>query len=71
MSGGTMDYLYRKIQAAEFPQDTPERIAFAAHLHLVAEALRAIEWVDSGDLSPGAESRLIELCLRGTARPAQ
>jgi hypothetical protein len=29
--------------------DTPSRRAFVAHLRLVATAMRAIEWEDSGD----------------------
>jgi|APGre2960657404_1045060.scaffolds.fasta_scaffold640655_1 hypothetical protein len=30
-------------------RSTPARRAFVAHLRLVAEAMRAIEWEDSGD----------------------
>lgn len=45
-----------------------ERIAqlrrrFADHLELVAEAMRAIEWVDSEDSSEGAEIAAIEAVL--------
>ncbi len=39
----------------------PHRKAFGKHLHLVAEALYDIEWVDSCDKSPGDE---VESILR-------
>ncbi len=63
MSGGSMDYLYSKIEWAEFPTDTPERAAFAEHLKLVAKALHDIEWVDSCDYGPGDENAAILACL--------
>lgn len=64
MSGGSMNYLYSKVlHCADFPLDTPERIAFAAHLKLVAQALHDIEWVDSGDYGPGDENAAIRACL--------
>lgn len=66
MSGGSMDYLYCKVQQASFSKDTPERIAFAKHLQLVADALHAIEWVDSGDFGDGDESEPIRKCLGKT-----
>ena len=65
MSGGSMNYLYAKLAYAEFDENTPERIAFAKHLKLVAEALHDIEWVDSGDYGPGRENEAILKCLRG------
>lgn len=64
MSGGSMNYLYSKIlNDSEFPLDTPERIAFAAHLKLVAQALHDIEWVDSGDYGPGDENKAIRAAI--------
>ena len=36
------------------------RRAFATHLLLVSDAMRAVEWVDSGDSSEGAEVAAIE-----------
>lgn len=63
MSGGSMDYLYLKIQDASFREHTPERRAFAKHLQLVAEALHDIEWVDSCDYGQGDESAAIRKCL--------
>jgi len=64
MSGGSLNYLYSKVlHDSDFPLDTPERIAFAEHLKLVAQALHDIEWVDSGDYGPGDESAAILACL--------
>ncbi len=63
MSGGSMDYLYRRIEDAEFELNTPERIAFKQHLNLIAEACKAIEWVDSGDNSEGSENEFITKCI--------
>lgn len=66
MSGGSYDYVYRHIAAmAEVLKDasTPDRRAFASLLVDVAEALHDIEWVDSGDYSPGDENAAIERCL--------
>lgn len=63
MSGGSMDYLYSKVQSAEFRQHTPERAAFAKHLELVAKALHDIEWVDSSDYGPGRENAAIRACI--------
>jgi hypothetical protein len=37
MSGGSMNYLYSRLEYAEFTADTPERRAFAQHLKLVAK----------------------------------
>lgn len=49
MSGGSMDYLYARLQDARFHTDSPERKAFRKHIFLVAKALKSIEWNDSGD----------------------
>ena len=64
MSGGSMNYLYAKIEAdAVFDQNTSERRAFAKHLELICKALHDIEWVDSGDTSPVDENEAIRACL--------
>jgi hypothetical protein len=63
MSGGSMEYLYRRIEDAEFDLNTPERVVFKQHLNLVAKACKAIEWVDSGDNSEGSESEFIRACI--------
>lgn len=63
MSGGSMDFLYRRIKEAEFKLNSPERITFKQHLNLVAEACKAVEWVDSGDNSEGSENEFITKCI--------
>jgi hypothetical protein len=63
MSGGSMDYLYSKVEDASFRTHTPERKAFAAHLVKVANALHDIEWVDSNDYGEGDENKAIRACL--------
>lgn len=68
MSGGSMNYLYSRLEHdATFRECTPERRAFAKHLQLVAKALHDIEWVDSGDYSPGDDSEAIRACLSSGA----
>ena len=55
MSGGSYNYAYSKVQdMAEDPRvakGSPLRRAFSRHLLLVAEAMRAVEWMDSCDTS--------------------
>ena len=63
MSGGSMEYLYQKVQDANFSDDTPHRKAFRTHLEKVAKALHDIEWVDSGDYGPGRENEAIMACV--------
>lgn len=67
MSGGSMDYLcFHVTDAAESlskPIQSELRRQFAEHLKLVAEALHDIEWVDSGDKSPGDENEAIRHVL--------
>lgn len=63
MSGGSMDYLSYKVEDAEFAENTPERKAFRQHLKLVAKALHEIEWCDSGDTSPGKDTKAILKCI--------
>ena len=68
MSGGSMNYLYSKLECdANFREDTPERRAFAKHLKLVAKALHDIEWVDSGDYGHGRDAEAIRACLSSGA----
>lgn len=62
MSGGSMDYLSYKVEDATFRESTPERKAFRLHLRKVAEAMRKIEWNDSGDGEDG-ESEAIRACI--------
>lgn len=67
MSGGSMNYIGTRLLSETFREHTPERMAFAKHLALVAEALTRIEWVDSGDQGQGDESEAIRKCLSSGA----
>ena len=53
MSGGSYDYAYSMVNqfASDLRLSTPLRKAFKKHLKRVAEAMKAVEWVDSGDCS--------------------
>lgn len=61
MSGGRYQYAYEKIErfadaiemVGETAEDNKLRIALKAHLLLVAAAMKAVEWEDSGDTGPG------------------
>ncbi len=59
MSGGSLDYVYLRVQDAadsiRSQSSEPHLLAFARHLDLVAKALKDVEWVLSGDNSPGDE----------------
>ena len=66
MSGGSMNYLYSLVEGAEFKLNTIERIAFKGYLERIAKALKAIEWVDSGDCSAGSENAAILECISST-----
>lgn len=67
MSGGSYDYLYSRVEsmAENIPhRNNPRRVAFKKLLSLVADAMHAIEWVDSCDYAPGDEDEQIERCLK-------
>ncbi len=59
MSGGSLEYAYSKVgyiaDDVESQARTPLHKAFASHLRDVANALRDLEWVLSGDYGPGDE----------------
>lgn len=66
MSGGSMNYLYSRVEdVADELIDSGDvrRVAFGMHLKLVSKALRSIEWVDSADYGPGDEYADIEEVL--------
>jgi hypothetical protein len=67
MSGGSMDYLYQRVRDANFSLHTPERLALRVHLLKLADVLRKVEWVDSGDSGPEQEADMIRECLAPTA----
>ncbi len=62
MSGGSMEYLYRQVEDANFQLSSPDRIAMKKYLIKVARALKAIEWNDSGD-GDDEETKLIRKCI--------
>jgi hypothetical protein len=52
MSGGSLDYVYFKVEEASERigcSENPLHRAFADHLVIVSEALKAVEWNYSGD----------------------
>lgn len=59
MSGGSLNYVYRKVEDAArdiaMLAETPLHRAFVAHLIKVAYALHDIEMLFSDDYSPGQE----------------
>lgn len=66
MSGGRYDYAYVKVQ--DFADDIcksrdPLWRAFGAHCKLVADAMYAIEWVDSGDSNRDEAVKAIKAVL--------
>ena len=66
MSGGSLDYLYSKLEHSltDIPDNgNPLRKAFKKHLLLVSKALHDIEWVDSEDYKSGDEEAAIKACL--------
>ena len=66
MSGGSWNYFcYELEEVAErlSIDKCPHRKMFANHLEKCANALRSIEWVDSGDYGPGDELEDIAKCF--------
>lgn len=70
MSGGSMDYLYSKVEeaASQMRGGNPLREAFKAHLEKVAKALHDIEWVDSCDYGDGDENEAIRAVFQHAKR---
>jgi hypothetical protein len=67
MSGGSLNYGYERIETlAEEIERRAEcalHKAFARHLFRVAQAAHDLEWVWSGDWSPGDEEAAIKACM--------
>ena len=67
MSGGSWDYFcYNLDQVADrliCEKGNALRIAFGRHLKLCAEAMKSIEWVDSGDYGNGDDEDDIRKAL--------
>lgn len=86
MSGGSYEYAYQKVQrfaeamrsGEDFDGDKREvpaknrtlRKMLAHHLDAVAEAMKAVEWTDSGDSGYEDEEAAIRAVI-GTARQSQ
>lgn len=77
MSGGHYDYAYFKAEDFSDHIELEDlcdysarelRVAFKQHLLDVANAMKAIEWNDSGDGDPD-EQVLIRKCLTGRSLP--
>jgi hypothetical protein len=69
MSGGSWDYVYMKVEEVSISlrsSKDPRRRALGLKVHLIAEAMHAIEWVDSGDESPGDEYEAIDKVISKT-----
>lgn len=68
MSGGSLDYIYSKLEYATDQICIKSRDyrheAFVNHLRKVSKALKDLEWVLSGDMSPGDEFGSIEAVLQ-------
>lgn len=70
MSGGSWNYIYSKFQNTADELSCSSciyRRVLGEKIQLIAEALKAIEWVDSGDWVPGDEIEPIRAALGGTA----
>jgi hypothetical protein len=67
MSGGSLDYVYCKVEDAasrvRSMAETPLQRAFAEHLYKVSKALHDLEWVLSCDYSQGQEVEAIMACV--------
>jgi hypothetical protein len=65
MSGGSLNYIYLKLESEihNIEDTSPELKAFKSHLVKVVKALHDIEWVQSGDYSEGQELESIRACI--------
>jgi hypothetical protein len=66
MSGGSWDYVFYKFEdvAGKLKKEKIKiRRELGSLVHLVANALHDIEWVDSSDYSDGDDTKAIEKCL--------
>lgn len=70
MSGGSWEYVYHKFQEigdALLESKCCHRRVLGAKILVMAHAMKAIEWVDSGDFSAGADIEPIKKALGGEA----
>lgn len=70
MSGGSLNYAYREVEAIAMRVDewasTPEQYAFVEHLWKVSKALKALEWGWSSDTDINDAKPLVLSCLTPT-----
>lgn len=61
MKGGIYNYVWVNIDSINLHhQEKPRRASFQKLLKLVSEAMRTIEWVDSGDYKESDENKAID-----------
>ena len=67
MSGGALDYAFSKINMIANDLErccvAPEHRALVKHLHKLGDVLYTVEWVISGDKSPGEDIEQIRKLL--------
>lgn len=73
MSGGSYNYAYSKVREMVdemctmerdgYSPKTPLRTAFRGLLERVGDAMKAVEWVDSGDCSEPHAEAAIRACF--------
>lgn len=72
MSGGSLDYVYRRLEEiAERISGSPLHDAFREHVLSVAKALHDVEWVYSNDYSEGDEEAAIRAVIHPGAELAE
>lgn len=67
MSGGSWDYVYTRFNDVSdrlLREPSLKRKTLGRLVKKVSEAMYAIEWVDSSDMSPGDEIRAINAVLK-------
>ena len=71
MSGGSLDYIYYKVDEAADSIDSrtenPLYRAFAEHLRMVSVALHDVEWEFSGDYGEGEAEEMVKKVLGDSA----
>ena len=74
MSGGSLDYIYHKVedvaQTLSDAKNTPLQRAFGEHLFKIAKALHDVEWVMSGDYGNGDDEKAIKEVLTNSNEKA-
>lgn len=71
MSGGSWDYMFGKMDEAGarlFGSSNYLRRALGRRMVKMAKAMHDIEWVDSGDYSPGDDTKAIQQALGKDAK---